>query len=65
MERRSTSGNFTPPPAANEGEDQEVMTEHEVGEVPNSKAATYRQQEKRPKRTYEVSLLEIIEEKRA
>jgi hypothetical protein len=63
MQGRSTSGNFTPPPTANEGEEQEVMTEHEGGEVPNAKAATYRQQKKRPKRTYEESLLEIIKEK--
>jgi hypothetical protein len=61
MQGRSPSVNFTPPPTANEG-DQEVMTEHEVGEVPNAKAATYRQQ-KRPKRTYEKSLLKIIKEK--
>jgi hypothetical protein len=64
MHRRSTSGNFTPPPTANEGEEQEVMTEHEGGEVPNANATTYRQQGKRPKRTYEESLLEIIEEKK-
>jgi hypothetical protein len=49
MKGRSTSGKFTPSPTANEGEDQEVMTGHEVGEVPNGKAATYRQKEKRPK----------------
>ncbi|GFG38972.1 hypothetical protein Cfor_12577, partial [Coptotermes formosanus] len=63
MQGLSTSGNFTPPPIANEGEEQAVMTEHEGGEVPNAKAATYRQQKKCPKRTYEESLLEIIKEK--
>jgi hypothetical protein len=62
MQGRSTSGNFAPPPAANEGDEKEVMTEHEVGEVPNAKAATYRQQKKRRKRTYEESFLEIIKE---
>jgi hypothetical protein len=50
-------GNFTPPATANEGE-------QEVDEVPNAKAATYRQQKKRPKRTHEESLLEIINEKK-
>jgi hypothetical protein len=59
MQRRDTSSNITPR-SANESEPQGITIGNEMGEGSHAKNATYyRQQKKRPKTTYEESLLEI------
>ena len=62
MQERDTSGNINLPPRVNESEAEETTTGNRVGERSLAKDATYRQQKKRPKTTYEESLLEIIKE---
>jgi hypothetical protein len=58
MKERGTSGNITPQ-IVNESKTQYVTTGHQVREGSNSKDCTYRQQNKRSKRTYEEFLLEL------
>jgi len=62
MQEGDTSGNIIPPPSVNESEAQDKPTGNQVGEGFLTKNATYTQQKKRLKTTYEESILEIIQE---
>jgi len=58
-QERDTSGNITPPPSVNESEAQDITTRNHTREGFRAKNATYMQQKKSSKTTYEESLLEL------
>jgi len=64
MQEQDTSDNTTPPQSVNESEAEDTTTTgNKVGECSSAKNATYRQEKKCSKTTYEESLLEVTKAK--